>query len=269
MSKIKQLKVIECPYGGELWLVDRKGNIHSEEMNVIAGPREVGDYENCGVYLKAGVPYERQDVPYKPRKRELPHQAIARGYSDVCCQTLMAGVPVVLAGGFCANNVGAVGGIQRAYGKNAKIGIVWLDAHGDAATPQTSKSGLYNGMPVTTIMGQCLKHWASDAGLEKPIEGKYILMGDLGDTSGEQLKSLRESGVSVVDSAAFHREGIWKEKVNALAEEVAVLTLFCVYFEKHLDDQDITNLSAMRMLGAALSEWKEYPNIQDICMQRQ
>ena len=307
MSKIKKLRVIECPYGGEVWLVDKEGNIHSEEMNVIAGPREVDDYENCGVYLKAGVPYERQDVPYELKEGELSHQAIAKGYSDACYQALTSGEAVLLAGGFCANNVGAIGGTQRAYGKDAKIGIVWLDAHGDAATPETSKSGLYNGMPVTTLMGQCLEHWAADAKLEKSIEGKHILMGDLRDTSEEQLEHLKKSGVHIVDTEAFHTEGVWESKVNALAEEVdvlllhvdidvlpqenrpsypfptgggveidivteamksavktgkvAVMTMLCVHFDDHLDGQDITNLSAMRMLGATLSVWKEYPKI--------
>lgn len=225
MSAIKKLTIIESPYGGEFWLVDKDGVIHSEEMNVIEGPREVDDYENCGVYLKAGVPYERLDVPYELKDGELPHQAIARGYSDACFEALSSGTAVLMAGGFCANNVGVVGGMRRAYGDDAKIGIVWLDAHVDASTPETTATGLYNGMPVTTIMGQCLPEWAKDARLDKYIEGRHIIMGDVRESAEHLIKNLRDSGVDVVDTEQFKKKQVWEEKVNALASEVDVILL--------------------------------------------
>ena len=308
MSVIKKLTIVESPYGGEFWLVDKDGVIHSEKMNVITEPREVDDYENCGVYLKAGVPYERMDVPYEQREGELPHQAIARGYSDACYQALTSGNVVLLAGGFCANNVGVLGGIQRAYGTDAKIGVVWLDAHTDASTPETTTTGLYNGMPVTTVLGQCLPDWAEDAGLEKSLEGKYMLMGDVREAPEHNIQSLKASGVDIVGTEDFKKKGVWEDKVRALAEavdvillhvdmdvvphaqrpsypypteggldmncvmaavnstlktgKVAAMTMFCVYFDEHLEGQEITNLNAMRMLAGALSHWKEYPEIE-------
>jgi arginase len=56
--------------------------------------------------------------------------------------------PVVL-GGCCCAHIGAVAGLARVHGR---IGVVWLDAHGDLNTPQTSPSGNEWGMPFRVIL---------------------------------------------------------------------------------------------------------------------
>ncbi|SIT54870.1 hypothetical protein BQ8794_190004 [Mesorhizobium prunaredense] len=54
--------------------------------------------------------------------------------------------------GACSASLGMVGGIADAEGD---VGMIWFDAHGDAKTPDTSESGFFEGMPVTTIAGKC------------------------------------------------------------------------------------------------------------------
>jgi arginase len=56
--------------------------------------------------------------------------------------------PVVL-GGCCCSHIGAVAGLARRHGR---IGVVWLDAHGDLNTPQSSPSGDEWGMPFRIIL---------------------------------------------------------------------------------------------------------------------
>lgn len=56
--------------------------------------------------------------------------------------------PVVI-GGCCCAHVGAVRGLA---GRGARIGIVWLDAHGDLNTPETSPSGNAWGMPLRMVL---------------------------------------------------------------------------------------------------------------------
>jgi arginase len=56
--------------------------------------------------------------------------------------------PVVL-GGCCCSHIGAVAGLARRHGR---IGVVWLDAHGDLNTPQSSPSGNEWGMPFRIIL---------------------------------------------------------------------------------------------------------------------
>ncbi len=56
--------------------------------------------------------------------------------------------PVVL-GGCCCSHVGAVRGLAARHGR---LGVVWLDAHGDLNTPETSPSGNEWGMPLRMLL---------------------------------------------------------------------------------------------------------------------
>ena len=63
--------------------------------------------------------------------------------------------PLVL-GGCCVSHVGAVEGLAA---RHDNIAVVWLDAHGDLNTPETSPSGNPWGMPLRMLI---------DAGMVKP-----------------------------------------------------------------------------------------------------
>jgi arginase len=56
--------------------------------------------------------------------------------------------PLVL-GGCCCAHVGAVRGLA---GRGGRLGVVWLDAHGDLNTPETSPSGNAWGMPFRMLL---------------------------------------------------------------------------------------------------------------------
>jgi arginase family enzyme len=56
--------------------------------------------------------------------------------------------PIIL-GGCCCVHVGAVEGLATRYGR---LGVVWLDAHGDLNTPATSPSGNLWGMPLRMLL---------------------------------------------------------------------------------------------------------------------
>jgi arginase len=55
----------------------------------------------------------------------------------------------VLLGGCCCTHIGAVAGLAQRHGR---IGVVWLDAHGDLNTPHSSPSGNEWGMPFRIIL---------------------------------------------------------------------------------------------------------------------
>jgi len=58
-------------------------------------------------------------------------------------------LPVVLAGN-CNSCLGTLAGIEA-----DRIGIVWLDAHADFNTPETSLSGSLDGMALAAAIGDC------------------------------------------------------------------------------------------------------------------
>ncbi|HEY4621501.1 MAG TPA: arginase family protein, partial [Gaiellaceae bacterium] len=58
--------------------------------------------------------------------------------------------PLVL-GGCCCAHVGAVGGLAS---RGGRLAVVWLDAHGDLNTPETSPSGNEWGMPLRMLLDE-------------------------------------------------------------------------------------------------------------------
>jgi arginase len=56
--------------------------------------------------------------------------------------------PLVL-GGCCCSHIGAVEGLAARHGH---VGVLWLDAHGDLNTPETSPSGNEWGMPLRMLI---------------------------------------------------------------------------------------------------------------------
>jgi len=73
----------------------------------------------------------------------------------------LAARPIVV-GGCCCTHVGGVRGIS---GRVERLGIVWIDAHGDLNTPETSPSGNQWGMPFRMIV---------DAGFVRPEDAALV-----------------------------------------------------------------------------------------------
>jgi arginase len=85
------------------------------------------------------------DVPY-------PETAvIAEASLDEQTRVLAASLPErpLVLGGCCCAHVGAVEGLA---GRGGRLAVVWLDAHGDLNTPETSPSGNLWGMPFRMIL---------------------------------------------------------------------------------------------------------------------
>jgi arginase len=153
------------------------------------------------------VPYEveRQDTGMA----RAPHELVARGFLDRLRQAgrevhaveiqvaaagkveTVAGVgqaiaravalarsngrfPLILSGG-CLASVGVVAGLQKG---GIDPAVVWIDAHGDFNTPESSPSGYWDGMALTTLCGSGLPELAREIGLRPlPVSQAVHLAG--------------------------------------------------------------------------------------------
>jgi arginase len=77
-------------------------------------------------------------------------------------------VPVVLSGN-CNTAVGTLAGTERAA-------IVWLDAHGDLNTPETSPSGFFDGMALAIATGACWRPLAATVPGFRPVEERRVAL---------------------------------------------------------------------------------------------
>ncbi|HZO62378.1 MAG TPA: arginase family protein [Gaiellaceae bacterium] len=93
--------------------------------------------------------------------------------------------PLVL-GGCCCSHVGAVEGLATRHGR---LAVVWIDAHGDLNTPETSPSGNEWGMPLRMIV---------DGGAVAPADVALVGARDL---DPPEVDFIRASGLHAGDDA--------------------------------------------------------------------
>ena len=120
----------------------------------------------------------------------------------------------------CNQLMGMLAGHQRAQGKYKplKVGLVWMDAHGDFNTPETSLSGMTGGMPVAVSTGLCLHHIRRACGLDPPLPMSYVTMLGVRDTDPWEQYLIDEHRIPqiTVDDVRTHSTAIERE-INRLA----------------------------------------------------
>lgn len=81
--------------------------------------------------------------------------------------------------GTCPSLPGMLAGLQNSGPtiEQLRIGLLWLDAHPDFNTPETTRSGSLGGMPVAVATGRCLQGLRLDAGLNPPLPDRHVVMG--------------------------------------------------------------------------------------------
>jgi arginase len=104
----------------------------------------------------------------------------------------------------CPSMPGLVAGLQHSGPTRSpiRIGMLWLDAHPDFNTPETTRSGSLGGMPVAVATGRALQRMRLDAHLDPPLADTQVVMGGVRLTDPlEQalLDSSRIQQVSVDD----------------------------------------------------------------------
>ncbi len=85
-------------------------------------------------------------------------------------------IPVIL-GGDHSIAIGSAAGVASFYRKrNQKIGIIWLDAHTDANTPETSPSGNIHGMPLAALLGYGARELTDVAGFRPKVLPEHTVI---------------------------------------------------------------------------------------------
>jgi arginase family enzyme len=79
----------------------------------------------------------------------------------------------------CPSMPGLVAGLQHSgpTREPIRVGMLWLDAHPDFNTPETTRSGSLGGMPVAVATGRALQRLRLDAKLDPPLSDPHIVMG--------------------------------------------------------------------------------------------
>lgn len=123
--------------------------------------------------------------------------------------------PVVLAGS-CDASLGVLAGFDH-----SRCGVVWIDAHGDFNTPETTISGFFPGMSAAIVAGHCYRSFWAEIGDAAPVREKAILMLGVRDLSPDAERArLERSAVQVVEWRGGKPQGDVVRSLDELRGEV-------------------------------------------------
>ena len=125
--------------------------------------------------------------------------------------------PLVL-GGDHSIAIGTISGIA-AYCKHKrkKLGLLWIDAHGDINTPATSPSGNVHGMPLAAVLGLGPRDLAHVGGFAKKLDPANVALVGIRSLDEGERKHLKQTGVHVFTMSDIDKQGIHRVMKKALA----------------------------------------------------
>lgn len=177
---------------------------------------EVNDSGNVHVHPPEAI------VQSNPRARFLPEiSSAAEELASMVQQTLDEGSFPVVIGGDHSIAIGSAAGVAAHYRKRGeKIGIVWLDAHADINTPETSPSGNIHGMPLAALLGFGPKELTNIAGFApKVLPQQTVIIGARSVDPGERER-IKEQGIRVFTMSELDEKGMG-EVINEAIEIVS------------------------------------------------
>ena len=125
----------------------------------------------------------------------------------------------------CNDLLGMLAGLKYdAEGNARRVGMVFIDAHGDFNVPETTLSGMLGGMPVAIAAGHALHNLRNTAGLVEPLLMSDIIWGGVRDLDPLEAERFAEHEVrqfSVQDIRELSAN--LKQQVGDLAKRVDVI----------------------------------------------
>jgi arginase len=126
--------------------------------------------------------------------------------SETCMRTAEAvlkaleeGMTPLVLGGDHSLAVGSVSGVVEFYRRqNQKIGVVWIDAHTDINTPETSPSGNVHGMPLAALLGLGPEELANLFGYAPKIAPENTVLVGVRDIDAAERANIKRAGVAEV-----------------------------------------------------------------------
>jgi arginase len=150
-----------------------------------------------------------EEARFLPQIKETS-QRIARLVSH----TVSDGFFPIVLGGDHSVALGTLAGLRDIHGPG---GVIWIDAHGDLNSPETSPSGNVHGMVLAAALGLAGERFRDEGwGLPAVEPGRVALVGVRSLDDGER-KLLRDNDVKVFTMSDLDRLGVERSVREALA----------------------------------------------------
>ena len=198
-----KVAVIKTPYSGlpAIW------HDHNYGLELSQGPTILEREGLVDVLERLGCQVETAGVRLTPEEEKEFGVRYRLGIANGHLKDLVAGYvdKGYFAIGLQANDPSAIGmlaGLQQSGPgrRPLKVGVVWIDAHADFNTPETSRSGMLGGMPVAIATGLCLERLRLQSGLEPALPTRYIVLAGVQDTDPLEQELLDRSRIEMLST---------------------------------------------------------------------
>jgi arginase len=144
----------------------------------------------------AGVPIPEMVTAGEEVKHLAAVKSVCEEVSERAAAIVSEGLFPVFLGGDHSIAIGTVSGIARST-PEARTGLIWVDAHADFNTPETSPSGNIHGMPLATLTGRGHPDLVGIGGPGASVRTEDVVIIGLRSVDLEEKNLLREAGVKV------------------------------------------------------------------------
>ncbi|MBZ5645790.1 MAG: arginase [Acidobacteriia bacterium] len=163
--------------------------------------------EDAGNVAVAIAEQKKEGDPRAKYLKEIT--ATCTKHAELVVKTLEAGkIPVVL-GGDHSVAAGTVAGVAEYYRRqNLKCGLIWIDAHSDINTPESSPSGNVHGMPLAAIMGLGPMELGNIFDFSPKVSPENCVLVGIRDIDDREKENVRRAGIEVFTMRDIDERGM-------------------------------------------------------------
>ncbi|QQO07913.1 arginase [Breznakiella homolactica] len=205
-----KVRVIELPLD---FGASRRGSDMGPSAIRLAGLKQaLADIGHESEESFPGIPVPAQEYLEEGNERYKYLAPIAEACGELAKRVEKAvddGVFPLVLGGDHSIAIGSLAGLGSAYKKRSKIwGTLWVDAHGDFNTPETTPSGNIHGMSLAAACGYGREELCSLHGNFRKLDPRNVALVGVRDLDTFEKDNMREAGVTVFTMTEVDRLGI-------------------------------------------------------------
>jgi arginase len=165
---------------------------------------DVEDLGNVAVDQQESLPEGPTDAKYLPQIA-----ATCERLANLVTTALANGKAPLVLGGDHSTAIGTIAGVARHFRrKQQQIGLIWIDAHADMNTPESSPSGNIHGMPLACCIGIGPPELTNMFGFSPKIDPRHVALVGVREVDILERPQVRESGIHVFTMRDIDERGL-------------------------------------------------------------
>ena len=207
----------------------KRHSIHPVKLIGVASGLGARDHgcEDGPLFLRELQVFQGGDIPVSWEDMLRPDAGIASpvaATTELCVRladrvqgVLDSGHFPLVVGGDHSCAIGTWSGVHQWLGARGPLGLIWIDAHMDSHTLDTTPSGALNGMPLACLLGYGEQALTAVVTAEPKLRPEHVCL--LGVRSFEEGEGalLKKLGVRVISMEEIRKRGVTATLADAMA----------------------------------------------------